>query len=164
MKMQPVDVDFEVFQAIQAERRGFEDTPNAALRRLLKLCSSVAAQSETENVATTPRSDPSSWLYKGVSLPDGTALRMLYKGKKVTGTVEAGKWLVGGRNFTSPSEAACFVAKTLNGKQTSLNGWIYWQAKLPKEQEWLSIDELRRPSSIDVTALTEKILADLGIS
>lgn len=86
---------------------------------------------------------------KGVSLPHGTELRMEYNGRVHTGRIEDGRWMVEGRSFNSPSAAAGGGATTKNGKHPSLDGWIYWQARLPGEHDWIAIAELRRRAGMD---------------
>lgn len=144
MSLQPIDVDFEVFQKIQLARRGFDDTNNAALRRLLGFEAELTAPSEISNSKAKP---VEGWASKGVQLPNGAKLRMTYKGKSFFGEVQSNRWHVLEQNFSSPSDAACAVAKVINGKHTSLNGWIYWQAQLPGSADWTSINTLRSDGS-----------------
>ena len=79
-----VEIDFEIHQMIELEKRGFDESDNDALRRLLRL------------PEPQPTSDNSrSWSSHGVTLPHGTELRMNYGGQEHTGIVDNGKWLVG---------------------------------------------------------------------
>lgn len=118
--------------------------PNAALRRLLGIDEKGpnGAASATPLAAATPKGRP--WSGKGVSLPHGTELRMEYNGRVHAGRVEDGRWVVEGKSFNSPSAAAGGVAATKDGRHPSLDGWIYWQVRLPGEYDWISIKELRR--------------------
>ena len=38
--------------------------------------------------------------------------------------------------------------RTKDGQTTSLNGWNYWEAKLPSSAEWVPIKSLRSHSTI----------------
>ena len=68
---------------------------------------------------------------------------MEHNGRVHTGRIGEGAWLVEGKNFKSPSAAAGGVALTKNVKHTSLDGWLYWQAKRPGDADWIAISELR---------------------
>ena len=68
-KVHSIDIDFDVYQVIVANQNGFNDPPNAVLRRLLGLDAVAAPTTET---ASTPRSDR--------SVPKRTALRPKRRG------------------------------------------------------------------------------------
>ena len=55
-KVQSIDIDFDVYQVIVANQSGFDETPNAVLRRLLGL--EAAAASATEPQQRPVVSDP----------------------------------------------------------------------------------------------------------
>ena len=132
----PIEVDFEVFQLIVLEKRGFDESENDALRRLLGL-----ANSPTESA---PAIAPGiSWKGQGVELPEGTKLRMIYSGIEHRGTVTGGRWLVEDRHYNTPSQAASGVARTKAGGKTMLNGWKYWYIKRPSDTIWVPLDKLR---------------------
>ncbi|WP_133254306.1 hypothetical protein [Phenylobacterium deserti] len=134
--MRTIAIDFEVHKLIEMERTSFDETPNAALRRLLGLPRS-SARTEGDH-AKGP-----GWTCDGVHLPDGTQLRMSYSGRSHRGEIDGGTWLVEGQRFRSPSGAASGVARTRSGKHPRLDGWIYWEALLPGTEEWIRILELR---------------------
>ncbi len=116
-----IEIDFDVHKLIEKERRSFDDPPNAALRRLLKL-------PEKKN---DRQSSGRAWSSEGAVLPHGTRVRMSYSQKLIEGEIVDGAWVCDGRVFDSPSSAASAMALTKDGQTTSLNGWNYWQAKLP---------------------------------
>src|ERR1700728_3561228 len=116
--MMTIEIDFDVYKAIETERRGFDEPRNAALRRLLGLPPAPEVA-----LAPVPRS-LESWEDDGVTLPGGTKLRMAYSGRAHEGIIDKGTWLVEGRRFKSPSGAASAVARTKKGKTTKLDGWI----------------------------------------
>lgn len=94
-------------------------------------------------VEETPNKIGRSWWGKDVELPHGTELRMRYNGRKYTGIIHNGGWLVEGRAYESPSAAAGGVARTTGGRQTLLNGWKYWDVKRPSDANWIPINRLR---------------------
>jgi hypothetical protein len=142
--MRTIEIDFDVHQAIELERQSFEDTPNAALRRLLKLRPvEKAPAAEKATTAAPPTSEGRAWAGKGVILPHGTELRMDYNGRVHSGRIEDAEWVVEGHKFGSPSAAAGGVAVTKAGKKTSLDGWIYWQVKRPGDTRWSPLANLK---------------------
>lgn len=135
--LRTIEIDFEVHKRIELERQSFAETPNAVLRRLLSI------GGEQTPRPTAPTGDR-PWAGKGITLPHGTELRMEYNGRVHMGVIQNGTWMVEGGEYKSPSAAAGGVARTRDGKQTSLDGWIYWQAKRPGETQWVGIGQLRR--------------------
>ena len=136
-----IDIDFEVHQAIELERTSFDEAPNDALRRLLKLPPRKDVPSRRE---ATSRSSGRAWSGKGVTLPHGTKTQMEYNGSVYSGQIEDGKWVIENETCNSPSRAAHIVAKTRDGTSPSLNGWIYWQVKRPGDGHWMLLDSLRQ--------------------
>ena len=133
-ELRTIEIDFEVHKRIELERQSFAESPNAVLRRLLQI----------EGPPPTIPREGRPWAGKGVTLPHGTELRMEYNGRVHTGVIQNGAWVVEGDIYSSPSAAAGGVARTKSGKSTSLDGWIYWQAKRPGDAEWAGIATLRR--------------------
>ena len=168
-KYRPIDIDFEVYQLIVLEKRGFDESDNEALRRLLGLfpCGkgfpgrlpkpahpSGSPPTETKEPVTGilesepghsdhRREDSASWFGKGVILPEGTKLRMSYGGVEHNGIVAGGKWEIKGMHYNTPSQAAFAVARTKHGGRTQLNGWKYWHVKRPSDADWVLLDRLR---------------------
>ena len=138
MEMRSIEIDFEVHQKIEIERKSFSESPNESLRRLLGL---GTPSDQTPSAAQT---DGRAWSGKGVTLPHGTELRMDYNGVEYRGTIDDGKWACGNGLHAGPSPAAAAVASTKRGKTPSLNGWMYWQAKKPGSSTWVPINEFRR--------------------
>ena len=128
-----VDIDFEVYQLIVLEKRGFDEADNDVLRRLLGL-------SESSGPSDGPTE---SWQGKGVELPNGTRLRMTHGGTEYRGTIVERKWNIGDEYFNTPSQAASGVARTKQGRKTMLNGWKYWYIKRPVDTSWVLLDTLR---------------------
>lgn len=135
-ELRTIEIDFEVHKRIELERQNFAETPNAVLRRLLKIGGRAASRAKA-------RRRGHAWVGKGVILPHGTELRMKYNGRVHTGVIKDGAWLVERGLYKSPSAAAVAVARTKEGNRTSLDGWIYWQVKRPGDADWADISSLR---------------------
>jgi hypothetical protein len=133
--MPHIEVDFEVFKALIARRPSEEVTENDVLRQLLRL----PAKS---NAATNPDSAaPGDWVIKGVRLPAGTELRATYKGQTYLARVTDGALLLNGKRFESPSAAAVSITKH------PVNGWTFWESRVPGQGKWVLLRELRQRSS-----------------
>ena len=138
MQTKQIDIDFDVHKAIEIERKTFDESPNEALRRLLGLQPNI--KKSTQEIVAQGK----SWSSKGVTLPHGTKLRMEYNGTEHEATILDGKWHCGGGSHAGPSPAAAGVATTRDGTKPSLNGWIYWVAKLPGSNRWIPISTMRK--------------------
>ncbi len=143
MTLRPIEIDFEIHKAIEAERRSFDEPEHVILRRLLKLGPSTGKAAETQ-----AKQSGVPWSGQGVVLPHGTPLRMAYNGSQYTGEIDNGIWLVGGRRFISPSGATEAVAKTRAGKTVGLNGWQYWEANVDGAG-WKRLSDLRKKARSD---------------
>ena len=139
-QMRTIEIDFDVHQQIELERRSFQEKPNDVLRRLLKLGPPKVEPSATS--AGNPVNGR-AWSGKGVTLPHGTEVRMEYNRRIYAGHIDNGVWVVEGTKSKSPSDAAASAAKTKNGKRPSLNGWIYWQVRRPGDTSWIVLSNLR---------------------
>ena len=134
-----IEIDFEVSKKIETERTSFSETPNEILRRLIGLSPAQTDSAQITKAAPTG----SSWHGKGVTLQDATMLRMNYNGRKYEGVIADGKWLVEGKYYSSPSAAAGAVGLTKDGNRTNLDGWLYWEARLPGSSRWINIRSMR---------------------
>jgi len=124
-------VDFDVFKAITARRPSENVTENDVLRQLFGL----GAAGETRAADTRHRAG--DWVTKGVRFPQGTEVRAKYKGKTHLAEVKDGALFVDGKRFDSPSSAAISITGN------PVNGWTFWQVKLPGQGEWKSMKALR---------------------
>lgn len=139
--LRTIGVDFDVHRCIENERRSFDESPNYALRRLLGLGEPrIDAPKEQEPDARHGK----SWADKGVVLPHGTPVRMTYNDRIYEGQIVEGRWVIDGREFDSPSGAASGIARTKKGGTTRLDGWIYWEVRLPGENQWSRLEALRQ--------------------
>lgn len=125
------EVDFEVYKELTMRRATESTTYNDVLRELLGL----PARNGHDNPAL--RSEPGAWEYRGVRFPNGTDFRANYKGSTYTAKVEAARLVLDGQAMGSPSEAA----QQITGN--NVNGWRFWECRLPGESRWRTIEALR---------------------
>jgi hypothetical protein len=135
--MYTLEVDFDVYKAIFTLRADERVTENDVLRELLGLTAKKdpSLASKINGAATEGAED---WVAKNVRFPAGTDFRVTYKGKTYTGRVQGGALMVDGKRYDSPSSAA--VAITGH----AVNGWRFWEARLPGKASWQLIESLRR--------------------
>ena len=131
--MRTIEVDFDVFKALTTRRPSEEVTENDVLRELLGL---PTKRKQSTPTSTNPA--PSDWITKGVRFPAGTEFRASYKGQTYLGRVEAGALVLNGKPFDSPSAAAVSITNN------PVNGWHFWQCRLPGEAGWKMIKTLRK--------------------
>ena len=74
----------------------------------------------------------------GVRLPAGTELRADYKGQTYLARVASGALTYNGKRFNSPSAAAMSITRN------PVNGWTFWECRLPGQGRWTRLKELRR--------------------
>ena len=141
MTLATIEIDFDIHKRIEAERKGFDEPPRMALRRLLNLPELPI------DSADGPRALPEgrAWREGLVEVPHGSLARMSYqRGKQIfEGRFWDGKLIVDGRSFDTLSSAASALAVTKFGDHPSLNGWNYWEAKFPGESKWRSLSKMR---------------------
>jgi hypothetical protein len=140
MNFRSIEIDIDVHKRIEAERKGFAESPNDVLRRLLGL---GRGEHKVSKMIASAAEHGRSWTGKGVTLPSGTKVRMVYNGQQLSGVIADGKWVVDGREFSSPSAAASKSVRTKSGKEGSLDGWKYWEAKRPGDDGWTPIGSMR---------------------
>lgn len=140
MELRSIEIDFDIYKMIEAERRSFDEPQYVALRRLLAL-----PQPQLEESDDAVARDGNPFVEDGVSIPHGSDARMrylrgtqLYEGKFLDGML-----VVNGRKYPTLSAAASDLARTKDGKKTSLNGWLYWEARAPGAVQWRSLNDMR---------------------
>jgi hypothetical protein len=132
--MRTIEVDFDVFKALTSRRPSEEITENDVLRSLLGLSSKRGpAVPIAANIA-----DAGDWIVKGIRFPMGTEFRANYKGQTWLGRVERGALVINGQRFDTPSAAATSITKS------PVNGWTFWECRLPGQASWQIIKGLRR--------------------
>lgn len=130
--MRTIEVDFDVYKALTMRRPAETVTENDVLRELLGLTA------KRQSVPPTSGPAQGDWQVKGVRFPAGAEFRAGYKGQTYMARVENGALVLNGKRFDSPSAAA--VSITGN----PVNGWHFWQCRLPGEASWRMIKSLRK--------------------
>ena len=131
--MRTIEIDFDVYKALMIQRETEETTFNDVLRNILEL--GPAKQPEQ---APAMSAAGSPWISKGVSFPNGTEFRATYKSQVYNGVVDNGALVIEGKRYNSPSAAAVDITGT------SVNGWRFWECKMPGQQVWTLITSLRK--------------------
>ena len=136
--MSSIQVDFEVFKELTARRTSESVTENDVLRGLLGLNDSSPkpiSKPETRETQGTP------WVNKGVVFPHDTEFRATYKGQQYTGSIDNGALVISGERFSSPSAAAVSIT------ENPVNGWRFWECRLPGTSHWKIIASMRKRGS-----------------
>jgi hypothetical protein len=81
------------------------------------------------------------------SIPAGTEFLATYKGKTYLARAENGALVLNGRRLDSPSAAAM----SITGKP--VNGWTFWEGRLPGRTAW-QIIKAQRSSVVKPVAVT----------
>ena len=78
-----------------------------------------------------------SWVVDGVAFPNGTEFRCKYKGYCYYAQVCDGALMINGKKFLSPSAAAVTITRN------AVDGWLFWDCKLPGDSSWVNIYALK---------------------
>jgi Protein of unknown function (DUF2924) len=141
--MMTIEIDFDVYKALTSRRADESVSYNDVLRGLLGLGAESAGGIRRlfglggARAAAAPSND---WIYKGIRFPAGTELRARYKGVMHRARIERGALILNGKRAGSPSEAA----RTITG--TNVNGWRFWQCRLPGDGSWRRLESLQADS------------------
>ena len=127
-----IEIDFDVFKTLTLRRSTEDISYNDVLRELLGL------SPQKRLVHSEQVSGNGDWVTKGVHFPIGTEFRAYYKGQTYYGKVESGGLVVDNKRFHSPSAAA--VAITGH----PVNGWTFWECRMPGKSSWQMIKSLRK--------------------
>jgi hypothetical protein len=82
--------------------------------------------------------DGRAWIVDGIAFPNGTEFRGSYKGYNYRGKVSNGALILNGKEFLSPSAAAITITRR------EIDGWLFWDCKLPGMSSWTDIYSLKR--------------------
>jgi len=109
------------------------------LRRLLKL-PTRSADPLASPPSPMPQISSGFRTREGAILPVGLELRKVYKSREYRAVVKSdGIYVNGvGKPFFSPSLAGVAVTNY------NVNGWVFWDCKLPSETNWRSLDRFRQ--------------------
>jgi hypothetical protein len=131
---QRIGIDFEVWKELTARLEAPSDTYNDALRQLLGF-----PRAAHPDPGQTPPTDSSlAWVVDGVSFPEGTEFRKVYKHKEHRAVVRQGALWLDGTAYETPTSAA--MAITGN----NVNGWRFWEFHRQGRARWHPIDILRQ--------------------
>lgn len=130
--MRTIEVDFDVFKALTLRRPSEDVSENDVLRQLLGLPSKKSVSGPTVPAAA------GDWVTKGVRFPAGTEFRAAYKGQTHLGRVEGGTLVLNDKRYDTPSAAAMSITGN------PVNGWTFWEARLPGQAGWKMIKSLRK--------------------
>ena len=133
--MHAIEVDFDVFKALTMRRASEHVTENDVLRQMLGL------SSKKEPTVPAARPEAGDWITKGVRFPAGTEFRAKYKGQTWLGRVEGGALVVNGKRYDTPSAAAVPIT------ENPVNGWTFWECRLPGQAGWKIIKALRKSTA-----------------
>lgn len=129
--MATVEIDFDVYKELTARRASETTTYNDVIRELL----GMDAEPEPANAG---EASSGGLEMKGVFLPNGTQLRVTYKGRTYSAEIKDGAWIGSdGKQRSTPSEAACAIT------DTNVNGWRFWKVKRPSDTSWKILNSLR---------------------
>jgi hypothetical protein len=131
--MMTIEIDFDVFKELTNRRTTESISYNDVLRKLLDLNPLKASVLISDVTASA-----GAWTTKGVTFPEGTEFRANYKGRTISGKVESAFLVVNGKRFDSPSAAANSITGNM------VNGWIFWECRLPGKPSWQIIKSLRK--------------------
>jgi hypothetical protein len=126
--MPMIEISFDTYKQLTLRRADETVSYDDVIRDLLKL---------PRIGATSTQPAKKGWTYKGVTFPHGTELRAHYKGEAHTARIDEGEWIQGETTMNSPSEAAY----TVTGN--NVNGWTFWEARLPGENRWRLLKSMR---------------------
>ena len=129
--MRTIEVDFDVFKELTLRRPSEEFTENDVIRGLLGLPPKALRATGIQEPA------PGDWIAKGVRFPSGTEFRASYKGMTHLARVEGGSLTLKGKRYESPSAAAMSITGN------PVNGWRFWECRLPGRPAWKSLQEVR---------------------
>jgi hypothetical protein len=145
--MHTIEVDFDVLKALMARRETEDVTNNDVLRRLLQLgpASNKTADFAPRTIRNVPTNDDAAetppsgdWLVKGVRFPAGTEFRARHAGRTINAQVQSGGLVLGDKLYHSPSHAASDGVTGYN-----VNGWRFWECRLPGQTAWALIQQYR---------------------
>lgn len=137
--MRTIEVDFDVYKALTLRRPTESVTENDVLRELLGLPPAARAQPSAQTASAAGAViEPGAWITKGVRFPAGTEVRAHYKGETHLARAQNGALVLNGQRYDTPSAAAMAITGS------PVNGWTFWECRLPGQAAWQMIKALRK--------------------
>lgn len=130
-----IEIDLPLHKFIEDHRNDFSESGCTILKRCVGL---EANKINLRSLEQNGNDEGSLHLEDSVILPSGTKLRKKYKGTFYFADVRDAKIWVNGKSFASPSMAAIVITGY------NVNGWIFWEARIPGAESWILLDDLRR--------------------
>ncbi len=142
--MATINVDFEVYKELTSRRASEATSYNDVIRELLGLPPNPMQPQESE-AHTEPLTVPisSDWKARGVTFPEGTELRLTYKGKTSQGRVDSGAFVMGAKEFATVEE----LAESITGGNPQ--DWIFWSRRDPGESSWTEMKAFRAKAPVE---------------
>lgn len=145
-----IEVDFDVYKALTLRRKDEADSYSDVIRRLLQIAYEEKTTGEVPPDQTWPGKVgrigqlaglddlDGAWIGK-VFFPEQTRFRATYKGQTFRAAIKGERWIgEDGVSHSSPSEAASAISGT------KVNGWRFWYARRPEDDDWRRLDEFRK--------------------
>ncbi len=136
-----IEVSFENWKSLTALLKSESDSYDLVVSRLLQtpgVVSSISTEIKAP-LSNVPNDYKAGAYFKDVFFPEGTKLKATYKGKTYFASIVGEEWIdsASGEVRYSPSQAAVSITGS------SVNGWNFWQAKRPDDEEWYGLAFLR---------------------
>lgn len=136
-----IEISFGLWKRLLNLLEDENDSYDAVIARLLDAA-------PPDRLAPPPRPDDSSTpaanrsngaYFKDTFLPNGTQMRATYKGRTYYARISDSEWVdeTTGDRRSSPSQAAYYITGN------NVNGWLFWLAKRPTDNDWHSLNALR---------------------
>lgn len=133
--MHTIEVDFDVLKALMNKRPTEAVSYNDVLRKLLGLGEAPPVAPAKTETATGVKTD---WVVKGVRFPGQTPFRVKHDGQTHVATVSAEGLELNGKTYDSPSAAGFAITGY------AVNGWKFWECKLPGTDTWRPMSSFRK--------------------
>lgn len=157
-----IELDRDVFEALQRLAKPFVDTPSSVIKRLIEQASRPDEEGARPEAQTSEKGFAS---FRGATIPYGN-LRATYKPRggnkafKFDAKVTSEGIEFDGEVFDNPSSAGIHAKKLAGaeGSAASTNGWEFWEYYDSETNSWVLIDTFRKRQNVN-----ELTLKDLGL-
>lgn len=157
-----IELDRDVFEALQRLAKPFVDTPSSVIKRLIEHVFRLEEEGARIEAQISKKGFTSS---RGATIPFGN-LRATYKPRggnrafKFEATVTSEGIEFDGEVFDSLSSAGIHAKKLAGAKDSAsrTNGWEFWEFYDSETNSWVLVDSFRQRQNIN-----EFTLKDLGL-
>jgi hypothetical protein len=146
--MASIELDFDVWKELTLLRTSEEDTYSDVIRALLRrnMATEVTPLNTKMGLGGLYGRRARGTSNAGIIIPNGTEIKAKYKGKIYIGSVKDNAFVVDGHNYSTFSAAAHSITNT------NLNGWYFWECRLPGQSEWKPAWKLRDDPTLEASA------------